>query len=196
MQGRPLVFLDVETTGASSTSSRILEVGALRVEDGKVVKKFKQLIDPTEYVPSFITGLTGITNDDIYGKPIFAQIADELAEMLHGAIFVAHNVGFDYAFIQKEFKLIGSQFTADRLCTVRLSRKLFPLQRSHRLDELIRIHGYKVANRHRAYDDAEVLYKFYKDMLDLHGPELNETLERLLMRAKQPRTAFWASAWD
>jgi len=190
MQGRPLVFLDVETTGASSTTSRILEVGALRVEGGKVVKKFKQLIDPTEYVPSFITGLTGITNDDIYGQPIFAQIADELAEMLHDAVFVAHNVGFDYAFIQKEFKLVGTKFTADRLCTVRLSRKLFPLQRSHRLDEIIRIHGYQVANRHRAYDDAEVLYKFYTDMLELHGPELNEILERLLMRAKQPKTVF------
>jgi len=190
MESRPLVFLDVETTGASSTSSRILEVGALRVEDGKVTKKFKQLIDPTEYVPSFITSLTGITNDDIYGQPIFAQIADELAEMLHGAVFVAHNVGFDYAFMQKEFKLIGTKFTADRLCTVRLSRKLFPMQRSHRLDELIRIHGYKVANRHRAYDDAEVLYTFYSDMLKLHGPALNDTLDRLLIRGKLSKSAF------
>ena len=187
MQSRPLVFLDVETTGASSTTSRVLEIGALRVEGGKVVKKFKQLIDPTEYVSSFITGLTGITNDDVYGKPIFAQIADELEEMLQEAVFVAHNAGFDYAFIQKEFKLIGTKFTADRLCTVRLSRKLFPMQKSHRLDELIRIHGYQVENRHRAYDDAEVLFKFYQDMVIKHGPDLHGTLDRLLMRA--PRLA-------
>ncbi len=183
MQGKPLVFLDVETTGMSSASSRIIEVGALRVEAGKVVKTIKQLIDPTERLPEFITSITGITNEELRGKPIFAQIADELADLLQDAVFVAHNVGFDYAFIQNEFKLIGTKFSADRLCTVRMSRKLFPKQRSHKLDEIIRVHGYNVAHRHRAYDDAEVLYKFYHDMLDIHGEALYTTLERLLTRA-------------
>lgn len=183
MQGRPLVFLDVETTGVSSFNSRIIEIGALRVEAGKIVKTIKQLIDPTEYIPHYITDITGITNDDVYGKPIFGQIADELSDMLHGAVFIAHNVGFDYSFIQNEFKRVGTPFHADRFCTVRMSRKLFPQQRSHKLDEIIRIHGYSVENRHRAYDDAEVLYRFYSDTLERFGDDLHATLNRLVMRA-------------
>lgn len=184
MKHRPFVFIDVETTGTAAWNSRVLEVGALRVEDNKIVKKYKQLLDPQESIPFFISELTGIKDQHVAGKPLFKDVAQEVRELFADAIFVAHNVAFDYGFIKQEFKRIGQEFNSDRMCTVRLSRALYPDQRSHRLDEVIRIHGYEVKNRHRAYDDAEVLYKFYRDSLEKQGIDLYRVMNRLIRHAR------------
>lgn len=181
MQGRPLVFVDVETTGAAPGSSRMLEVGALRVENGSVVERYKQVLDPQEPIPLWITNLTGIAPHEAQGMPVFGEVTTKLTHLFDGAVFIAHNVNFDYGFFREEFRRAGHVFAMDKLCTVRLSRALFPGERSHRLDEVIRRHGYVVANRHRAYDDAEVLHKFYHENLDRLGPAaFYPVAERLL----------------
>jgi len=172
MQGRPLVFIDVETTGGMAGSSRILEIGALRVENGAVVARMNQVLDPEEPVPFWITNLTGIEPHETAGQPVFAKVLPELERLFDGAVFVAHNVNFDYSFFREEYRRLAQTFTMDKLCTVRLSRKLYPGERSHRLDEVIRRGAYQVAHRHRAYDDAEVLYKFWHDNLVRLGDEL------------------------
>src|SRR6476661_8093296 len=128
MQQRPLVFLDIETTGGSPLTSRITEIGALRVEEGKVVGKFNQLINPEQHVPSFITKLTGISDDMLWEAPLFRHIASDLELFLNDAIFIAHNVNFDYSFIKAAFTEIGSKFDSDRMCTAKLSRRLYPDQ--------------------------------------------------------------------
>ncbi len=161
MNHRPLVFLDIETTGGSPRYSRITEIGALRVESGKIVGQFKQLINPEERVPSFITNLTGISDDMLWDAPLFKGIADELEVFFDDALFIAHNVNFDYSFIKMEFERIGQKFNMDRACSARLSRKLYPEHKSHALDRLIERMGLNVTNRHRAYDDAEVIWKFF-----------------------------------
>ncbi len=171
ISARPLVFVDVETTGSAPWNSRMLEIGAIRVEDGKSVAHYSQVLDPEESVPSWITQLTGIEPHETQGMPTFAGVTGRLAELFDGAIFIAHNVNFDYSFFKDEFRRTGEIFAMDKLCTVRLSRALFPAEKSHRLDEVIRRGGYKVANRHRAYDDAEVLYKFYHEHLERLGNE-------------------------
>ncbi len=181
---RPLVFIDIETTGASAYNSRLLEIGALRVENNKIVKKYVQLVNPEEPVPRFITNLTGIKDEHVWNKPTFKDVASEIEDIFNDAIFVAHNVNFDYGFIKQEFKRLGVRFNKDRLCTVRLSRALYPGQRSHRLDEVIKAHGYLVKNRHRALDDAEVLHRFYTDSLQKYGVDLYRTMDRLLMAAR------------
>lgn len=179
--------MDVETTGMAAWNSRVLEVGALRVEAGVVVKRYSQLLNPEEAVPPFITHLTGIEPTEVVDKPRFADIAAELSELFQGAIFVAHNVAFDYSFFTAEFKRLGTRFAMDRLCTVRLSRALYPHERSHKLDAVIRRGGYRVANRHRAYDDAEVLHKFYSDSLAQQGqPKFYAATNRLLQLARSP----------
>lgn len=180
MQGKALVFVDVETTGLAAWNSRMLEIGAIRVENGKVVGRYSQLLDPVEPVPPAITRLTGITNSHTYGKPKFADISPRLSALFENAVFIAHNVSFDYSFFREEYKRLGQQFAMDRLCTVRLSRALYPAERNHRLDEVIRRHGYQVANRHRAFDDAEVLYKFYRDHELHYGQQFYEIAGRLL----------------
>jgi DNA polymerase-3 subunit epsilon len=159
---QPLAFVDIETTGGSHFTSRVLEVGVVRVEGGRVVATYKTLLQPDGRIPSFITSLTGITNDDVADSPRFNSIADELAEILDGAVFVAHNVRFDYAFLKMEFERLGATFRPPLLCTVRLSRKLFPQYRTHKLQALIERHNLSAPARHRAYDDANCLWQFYR----------------------------------
>jgi DNA polymerase III subunit epsilon len=159
---QPLAFVDIETTGGSHFNSRVLEVGVVRVEGNRVVASYRTLLHPDEPVPPFITSLTGIHSEDVVDSPHFAQIASELAEILDGAIFVAHNVRFDYAFLKMEFERLGVPFRPPLLCTVKLSRRLFPQFRTHKLADLIARHGLEAPSRHRAYDDAHCLWQFYQ----------------------------------
>ena len=183
MQGRPLVFLDVETTGSSARSSRVLEIGALRVENGKITGQMNQVLDPEEPVPVWITSLTGIAPHETDNQPLFADVVPRLRELFKDAIFVAHNVSFDYGFMTEEFRRAGELFAMDRLCTVRLSRKLYPEYKTHKLDALIDRHGYRVDRRHRAYDDAEVLHKFYHENLIRLGSDQFYPLAQKLVQS-------------
>jgi DNA polymerase III subunit epsilon len=182
---RPLVFLDIETTGGSPLSSRITEIGALRVEEGKVVSKFSQLVNPEQHVPSFITKMTGISDDMLWDAPLFRGIADDLELFLDGAIFIAHNVNFDYSFIKAAFAEMGGKFNMDRLCTARLSRRLYPDQPRHNLDTIIERHGFIVKDRHRAYDDAQVLHEFYQKAIAEHGLDAYRAMDHLLVKTRQ-----------
>jgi DNA polymerase-3 subunit epsilon len=139
---------------------RVIEVAAIRVENGKIVKKFSSLVDPETELPQFITRLTGIKSADLQGAPTFSQVADDLSEVMEGAVFVAHNVRFDYSFLKQEYKRVGQSFLPKQLCTVKLSRTLFPDQRGHKLQDLITRYQFNFAARHRAYDDAHVLWQF------------------------------------
>ena len=166
LTGQPLVFVDIETNGLNHIRGRVIEVAAIRVEpasDGsgpKVTRTFSQLIDPGTELPAFITSLTGITASDLKGAQSFHQVAHELHDIMSGAIFVAHNVRFDYSFLKAEFKRCGLNFLPKQLCTVKLSRALYPDQKSHKLQSLIERHGFSYQSRHRAYDDAHILWQF------------------------------------
>ncbi len=184
MKHRPLVFLDIETTGGSARYSRITEIGALRVENNKIVAKFQQLINPEEKVPSFITRLTGISDNMLWDAPTFRGIADDLELFLDGALFIAHNVNFDYSFIKMEFARIGYKFNMDRACSAKLSKRLYPEHRSHALDRIIERMELEVKNRHRAYDDAEVIWKFFNQELKLREFELFSTITKLTTFAR------------
>lgn len=178
---RPLVFLDIETTGGSPIDSRITEIGALRVENGQITEHYNQLINPEQPVPWYITKLTGIRDEMLWDQPAFVGIADDLERLLRDAIFVAHNVSFDYGFIKESFRRAGTTFNMDRFCTVRLSRQLYPAQARHNLDSVIAAHGIAVENRHRALDDATVLYEFYKKALDQHGLQVFAAIDKILV---------------
>jgi DNA polymerase-3 subunit epsilon len=167
----PVVFVDIETTGGSYRNSRVLEVAAIRVEGGEIVKEFSTLVNPGTRIPPVITSITGITEHDIVGAPGFEDIADELLELLDGAVFVAHNVRFDYSFLKQEFAMIGTSFNPRLLCTVRLSRYLYSEQKGHSLEKLIVRHSIPVLDRHRALEDARAILYFSQLAFDEHGPE-------------------------
>ena len=190
MTHRPLVFLDIETTGGSPYDSRITEIGAVRIEDGQEVARFSQLVNPGQSVPYFITKLTGITDEMLWDQPAFGAIAGDLHRFLDGSIFVAHNVNFDYGFIKESYRRMekGANFNMDRFCTARLSRQLYPEQRRHNLDTIIETHGIAVENRHRALDDAVVLHEFYKRAQEQHGLRVYAAINRILVRTTVPGT--------
>jgi DNA polymerase III subunit epsilon len=186
--GEPLVFVDIETNGLNHIRGRVIEVAAIRIEEGRVVREFNQLIDPGAPLPQFITNLTGITETDLQGAPLFVAVADELLEVMQGAIFVAHNVRFDYSFLKQEFRRIGKQFSPRQLCTVRLSRALYPTQRSHKLQSLIDRHGFAADHRHRAYDDAYVLWQFLQHVYKEFGPTtLEQAITKQLKKPSLPK---------
>jgi DNA polymerase-3 subunit epsilon len=192
----PLVFVDVETTGMSYTRGRVIEVAAIRVENGKVTGSFNSLVDPQAELPQFITELTGITRSDLIAAPSFYDIADELYGLMQDAVFVAHNVRFDYGFLKQEFKRTGRKFSPKLLCTVRLSKALYPDVRSNKLQDLIDRCGIKVNARHRAYDDANAMWQFIQHSaqnfpapaieaaikLQLRSPSLPKNIDPMLVK--------------
>jgi len=185
LQHRPLVFLDIETTGGSPLQSRITEVGALRVENGEVVGTLSQLVNPEQHVPSFITRLTGIDDSMLWDAPTFVGIADDLEVFLQDAVFVAHNVNFDYSFIKAEYQRLNRSFNMDRFCTARLSRRLYPEQGRHNLDTIIAAHNIPVVNRHRALDDAQALHVFFARTLEKFGLDTYAAVNRILTKTTQ-----------
>ena len=162
LTGGSYAVVDVETTGTSATHGQIIEIGIIRIEDGNIVDTYKTLIRPSGTLPDIITSITGITDADLVDAPSFETVSGRIEELLTDAVFVAHNARFDYSFVKNEFKRLGISWNAKTLCTVRLSRKLFPEERAHNLDALIARHRLPMKNRHRAYDDAYALIDFLR----------------------------------
>ena len=156
----PLAIVDLETTGAHPEHSRITEIAVIEVEGGEVRAEWDTLVNPGTPIPYGIQALTGITDDMVANAPTFRQLADDLFERLEGRVVVAHNARFDYGFLKREFEREGFNYNARTLCTVRLSRKLYPGHARHNLDALMERHGISCAARHRALGDAQVLWEF------------------------------------
>jgi len=152
-----LVFVDLETTGASPAYNRIIEIGLVRVENGVQVEQWSALVNPEVPIPSNIQSFTGISNDMVRGAPSFAEIADEVFEKLRGCVFVAHNARFDHGFLHREFLRVKLHLEVPVLCTVKLSRRLYPEYVRHNLDAVMERHGIVCQARHRALGDALVL---------------------------------------
>ena len=159
MFDRNVVFLDLETTGASAAQDRITEVGLIEVDGGYFVREWSTLVNPGIPIPPLIQSLTGINDAMVATAPYFGDIAQELHDAIAGRMLIAHNARFDYGFLEQEFKRIDQDFSAPVLCTVRLSRKLFPQHARHNLDTLISRHDIDCDSRHRALGDARVLWQ-------------------------------------
>lgn len=184
MFASPIAFVDLETTGTVATRDRITEIGIVRVEEGEVVEEWSTLVNPGCSIPEEIQALTGITNAMVRDAPSFEEVRRDVHDRLDGHLFVAHNARFDYGFLKNEFLRVEMPFTADVLCTVRLSRRLYPLAVGHGLDAVIERHALHEAiagdaasrtGRHSALGDARVLWRFVqclyreKDVADIEA---------------------------
>jgi DNA polymerase III subunit epsilon len=161
-----LVFVDLETTGGNADYHRITEVGIVRVEKGLCVEEWSSLVNPDCIIPSYIESFTGISNEMVAAAPRFADIATLVLEKLQSGalpkpVFVAHNARFDYSFLRAEFRRVDVNFCAKVLCTVKLSRRLFPQYVRHSLDALMERHDLACSARHRALGDARVISDFW-----------------------------------
>ena len=158
----PFVFVDIETNGGSGVRGRVIEVAAIKVQNGDIIDTFQTFINPGTSIPYWITSLTGITENDVVQAPYFEDVAAWLYDFMAGCVFVAHNVLFDYSFLKREFKAVGYNFTPKLFCTVKMSRALYPEHHGHSLQKIIERHNLVTQNRHRAYDDALAIYEYTK----------------------------------
>lgn len=177
-----LAFVDIETTGGRSQYDRVIEIGILRVENGILVDTFNSLLNPQTHLPPEIEMLTGITMQDLEHAPVFREVANDIERVLTDCIFVAHNVRFDYSFLKHEFSRLEKSFSTKHFCTVKLSRALFPRFAHHNLDSIIRRFQIICKNRHRALDDAKVVYEFYNLAQKKCAPEKFQTALNVVLK--------------
>jgi DNA polymerase III subunit epsilon len=189
-----LVFVDLETTGGNAAQHRIIEIGVVRMQGGATHEEWSTLVNPECRIPAYIESFTGITNEMVSGAPRFGEVAALVLEKLTGSphgrvapVFVAHNARFDYGFLRAEFRRLSKSFSAPVLCTVKLSRRLYPEHVRHSLDAVMERHGLACGARHRALGDASVLRDFWAKLLaELPRERLTGTVEALLAAPKLP----------
>ena len=180
--------IDLETTGGNPNSERIIEIGIV-LHDGKhKIGEYTTLINPEKEISAFISTFTGITNSMVKNAPKFVEVADTILELLEGKIIVAHNARFDYNFIKSEFRRINIPFTQKNICTVQLSRKIFPQYKSHSLGNICKDLGIDIDNRHRAFGDAAATAILLEKLIEHNSKNLiNETLEEDIKKMHLPQ---------
>jgi DNA polymerase-3 subunit epsilon len=159
-----LAFVDLETTGGNPAYDRITEIGIVRTRDGELIEEWSSLVNPECPISPYIEAFTGISSEMVADAPRFADLAATVHEKLRGATFIAHNARFDQGFLRSEFRRIGMTYSAAALCTVKLSRNLFPEHARHNLDAVIERHGLSCTARHRALGDAKVLHDLWRKL--------------------------------
>lgn len=191
MLPKKITFIDIETTGVSLVRDRIIEVGLVVVENGRVVNTFQSLVDPQIRIPQEITSITGITQKDIESAPTFREVFEKIDDVFEDSIFVAHNVAFDFGFFKKECRQIGVHFNPKKMCTVKLSRTFFPQERKHNLDSIIQRFSFVCERRHRALDDANVLWNFYEELKKQFGVDsLHHAIAAQIKSPTLPKRLF------
>ncbi len=167
-------IIDIETTGGSPQHEKITEIAVYLHDGARVTGEFISLINPERFIPRYITQLTGITNEMVEDAPKFFEIAKELVRLTENRILVAHNATFDYNFIRWEFKHLGYDFKREKLCTVKLSRKLIPGFPSYSLGNLCKNLGIAINGRHRAAGDAYATVRLFELLLQKNNENGNQ----------------------
>ncbi|MDH7448281.1 exonuclease domain-containing protein [Aquimarina sp. 2201CG14-23] len=158
-------ILDIETTGGKYNEEGITEIAIYKFDGHKVVDQFISLVNPERPIQPFVVNLTGINNKMLLNAPKFYEVAKRIVEITTDCIIVAHNASFDYRILRTEFNRLGFDFERQSLCTVELSQKLIPDQKSYSLGKLVRSLGIPLSDRHRATGDAQATVKLFKLLL-------------------------------
>jgi|TARA_B110000238_G_C16064832_1_gene412224 DNA polymerase-3 subunit epsilon len=163
-----LVILDFETTGLSpALGERAIEIGAVRLINGKVTEKFQQLMNPGRMVSPFIEDYTGISNDMLKSAPPCAVVMASFVNFIGDDNLIAHNASFDKRFLDAELNRISSGYTGNFSCSLLLARRIFQQAPSYRLGNLISYLGIKTSTAyHRALFDAEMTAKLWSALLE------------------------------
>ncbi len=167
MEDQLFAVVDVETTGGGMAGNRLTEICVVLLRGSEIIAKYSTLINPEIHIPAYITALTGIDKKLVADAPKFHEVAQNIEALTRGAIFVAHNVNFDYNVLRQEFKELGFEFTRKKLCTVRLSRKLIPGLTSYSLGRLCDSINIPLINRHRAEGDTDSTVILFQRLLCL-----------------------------
>ena len=158
-------IVDIETTGSYAANNGITELAIVLHDGNKIMDRFETLINPQSPIPQFVQTLTGIHSAMVEDAPVFSEVALRVYEMLRDSIFVAHHVNFDYSFIKHQLETCGFELNTKKLCTVRLSRKVFPGLPGYSLGKLCREFDIPIQNRHRAGGDANATVILFEKIL-------------------------------
>ena len=187
------VVFDLETTGFSSVKNNIIEIGAVKIENGSIVGRYSTFVNPNEPIPFRIEKLTGISDDMVMKAPMIQEILPEFLEFCQGSVLVAHNASFDMGFLMENARRLSLEREFTYLDTVGIARFLLPNQAKHTLDAVAKTMGVSLENHHRAVDDAaataEIFIRFLpileqrgvKKLLDINslGGASAESVRRL-----------------
>lgn len=182
-----MAIIDTETTGGKAIYDRITELAIILVDQGQVVEVWQSLLNPQRPIPPWITRVTGISDDMVSDEPTFETLWSEIEKRLRDRVLVAHNARFDYGFLKNEAERIQQPLNLKTLCSVKLSRYLYPHYASHGLDAIIQRLGVKVSDRHRALDDALVIVQLFQVMsAQFNTEQISNACQQLLKRPALP----------
>src|SRR5690554_7985377 len=168
---------DLETTGGSIKNSKITEISIFITDGEKILDEFTSLVNPEQPIPYFISQLTGINDDMVEGAPKFYELAKQIIEFIGDAVFVAHNVGFDYNVLRSEYRSLGYEFRTNHLCTVKSSRQIIPGYASYSLGKITDELGIDLVGRHRARGDALATTELFHLLFSKNHELLNSRSE-------------------
>ncbi len=163
---KKIACVDLETTGLSPTTDRIIEVGIVLIDDNKLTE-YQWFIHPQQRISPFIHNFTGIMPEDLADAKTFFELAPEIHSILDGSLFVAHNATFDYSFLYHSFRRAQMEFQTPTLCTVHLARRIIPGLRSYNLDSVLSGLQIPSYDRHRALPDAQAVFEIIKKVKNL-----------------------------
>ena len=161
------VVFDIETTGFSSVTNHIIEIGAVKVENGKIVDRFSTYVNPQEPIPYRITKLTTITDADVMDAPTIDQVLPEFFAFCEGCVLVAHNASFDIGFIKENARKLELPYAYTHVDTLAMARVLLPQLAKFTLDHVAKTVGVSLENHHRAVDDAEATAEIFEKFIPM-----------------------------
>lgn len=167
MRERPIVIVDLETTGLSPHKHKITEIAAVKIINNEIIEEFQTLINPETQIPRFITKLTGITNDMVKDQPKIKEVLPQLKQFIGDSLIVGHNISFDYNFLQENFwRHENFLLTNDTLCTMKLARRMHNDLPSKKLSMICEYYGLVNEQAHRAMSDVKATYGILNNMLN------------------------------
>jgi len=184
------VVIDVETNGTNPEQCRIIEIACVVVKNGTIVEEYTTLVNPHQFIPYFISQMTGITNEMVFRAPDFREVAPKIKKILslQNSVFVAHNVNFDYNFVKTSFERVGEKFPEiPKLCTLKLARRMITGISKKNVGSLSEYLGITLNNRHRAYGDAKATAQILLELLEIAENDFNiSSLEEILQFQHKP----------
>jgi DNA polymerase III epsilon subunit family exonuclease len=180
LSNQPFVFFDTETTGDAPYKDKIIEIAAIKTIGDTEIARLEFLLNPQIRLPAIITEITGITDEMLVGKPLFADVADELLAFVEDLPIVAHNADFDRQFLNHEFMMVKKPTLVNpQFCTWKMAKRILPKQEKYSLEHLADVFGIDKGSSHRASDDTVTLWHFFRKMVDILKLQNLATLEKL-----------------
>ncbi|WP_318617370.1 ATP-dependent DNA helicase DinG [Sporosarcina sp. YIM B06819] len=185
MDNKTYAVVDLETTGHSPVKGdRIIQLAIVFITNGEIGDTYVRFVNPGQKIPAFIRQLTGIADEDVADAPYFEEIAEEVARLLEGTVFIAHNTDFDLSFLQSEFNRCGiRKWVGKKMDTVELSKIMYPSAASYRLQDIAEDLGISLASAHRADDDAAATAKLFLACMEKMSSLPEDTLNLLHRRS-------------